>query len=63
MLKAFADAEQSPVPAVRKTSVRAESDGAIVVDERRTAGTGYREYAVAVVSTIRNERRGLERAR
>ena len=59
-MRALAEAEQRAVPLVRKTSVRADKEGEVVVEGRRTAGTGYREYAVAVVSTMRNVRRGFE---
>jgi hypothetical protein len=59
----FAEAQHSAVPVVRNTSVRAERDGEAVAAGRRTEGTGYREYAAALVRTIRNESRGLERAR
>ena len=51
------------MPEVRKTRVNAESEGDAVVAGSKRAGTGYREYAVAVVRTIRKERRGFERAR
>ena len=63
IFRAFAEAQHSDVPAVRKTRVNAESDGEAVVAGSRRAGTGYKEYAVAVVSTIRKERRGFERER
>ena len=63
MFRAFAEAQQSAVPDVRKTKVRAESDGDIVVEGSRRAGTGYREYADAVVRTIKAESRGFERDR
>lgn len=43
--------------------VKADRDGEAVDDGKRSAGTGYREYAVAVVRTIKNERRGFERER
>ena len=63
MFKAFADAQQSAVPEVRNMRVRADRDGDAVEDGRSSAGTGYREYAVAVVRTIKNDRRGFERER
>ena len=63
MLREFADAQQSAVPLVRNTRVNADKEGEIVVDGRRTVGTGYKGYAAAVVRTIRAERRGLDRAR
>jgi len=43
ILKAFADAAHRPVPVVRKSKVRVESDGVSVADGRRSSGTGYRE--------------------
>ena len=43
--------------------MRADNDGAAVVSGSRSAGTGYIAYVAAVVRTIRNERRGLDRAR
>ena len=43
--------------------VKADSDGDAVDDGKRSAGTGYREYAVVVVKTIKKERRGFERER
>lgn len=61
ILSAFADAEQSAVPVVRSASVIADNDDVAVADGRRRSGTGYREYAAAVVSTMRNESRGFER--
>ena len=63
MFRAFAEAQQRAVPEVRKMRVRADRDGDAVLDGRRSVGTGYNEYAVAVVNTIRNERRGFERER
>ena len=63
MLSAFADAEHSAVPVVRSAKVIADSEGEVVVDGKRRAGTGYKEYAAAVVSTMRNERRGFARDR
>lgn len=63
IFRAFAEAQHSAVPEVRKTRVNAESEGDAVVAGSKRAGTGYREYAVAVVRTIRKERRGFERAR
>lgn len=63
MFKALAEAEHNAVPPVRKTRVRAEREGETVVEGSSTAGTGYREYAVAVVSTIRNVSRGFDRDR
>ena len=43
--------------------VEVDRDGDAVDDGRRSAGTGYREYAVAVVRIIKKERRGFERER
>ena len=43
--------------------VRADREGDAVLDGRSSVGTGYSEYAVAVVNTIRKERRGFERER
>ena len=63
MFRAFAEAQQRAVPEVRKMRVRADKEGDAVLDGRSSVGTGYNEYAVAVVNTIRNERRGLERER
>lgn len=63
MFSAFAEAEHNAVPVVRSTKVMADRDDEVVADGRRRSGVGYREYAAAVVSTIRNERRGLERDR
>lgn len=63
MFRAFAEAQQRAVPEVRKMRVRADREGDAVLDGRRSVGTGYNEYAVAVVNTIRNERRGFERER
>lgn len=51
------------VPKVRKRRVSALRDGVSVMDGDSIAGTGYKEYADVVVSTIRNESRGFERAR
>lgn len=51
------------MPVVRKRSVSVERDGEAVVEGRRRAGTGYREYAVVVVRTIKKESRGFDRAR
>ena len=63
MFRAFAEAQQRAVPEVRKMRVRADREGDAVLDGRSSVGTGYNEYAVAVVNTIRNERRGFERER
>ena len=63
MFRAFAEAQQRAVPEVRKMRVRADREGDAVLDGRSSVGTGYKEYAVAVVNTIRNERRGFERER
>lgn len=63
MFKELADAAESAVPVVRKRSVSVERDGDAVVEGRRRAGTGYNEYAVVVVRTMRKESRGFERAR
>ncbi len=63
MFKAFAEAQQSAVPEVRKMRVKADREGDAVDDGKRSAGTGYNEYAVAVVRTIKKERRGFERER
>lgn len=63
MLSAFAEAEHNAVPVVRSTRVIADRDDEVVADGRRRSGVGYREYAAAVVSTMRKERRGLERDR
>lgn len=51
------------VPNVRKSSVRALSDGVSVMDGDSIAGTGYKEYADVVVRTIRKESRGFDSAR
>ena len=40
MFKAFAEAQQSAVPEVRKMRVKADSEGDAVVDGKRSAGTG-----------------------
>jgi len=63
IFKAFAEALQSAVPDVRNTRVNADKEGEAVVVGNRSAGTGYSEYAEAVVRTIRKERRGFESAR
>ena len=63
MFNALADAQDKAVPVVRNRSVRVERDGEAVVEGRSSAGTGYREYAVVVVSTIKTESLGFERAR
>lgn len=63
IFKAFAEALQSAVPDVRKTRVKADKEGEAVVVANRRAGTGYSEYAVAVVRMIRKERRGFESER
>ncbi len=63
MFRAFAEALQSAVPDVRKTRVNADREGEAVVVGNRRAGTGYMEYAVAVVSTMRKERRGFDNER
>jgi hypothetical protein len=63
MLKAFADAEHSAVPDVRKNSVRVERDGVAVAAGASSPGTGYREYAAVAVRTTRKERRGFDSER
>lgn len=63
IFKAFAEALQSAVPDVRKIKVIADNEGEAVVVGKRSVGTGYSEYAVAVVRTIRKERRGFESER
>lgn len=63
MLRVFAEAQHKAVPEVRKTSVNADREGETVVVEIRRAGTGYKEYADAVVKTIRAESRGFDRER
>lgn len=63
IFSALADAEESAVPVVRKSSVSVDKDGEAVVEGSRSAGTGYREYAVVVVRTMRKDSRGFERAR
>jgi len=63
MLNAFADAEHSAVPDVRKKSVRVESDGVAVAAGASNCGTGYNEYAAVAVRTTRKERRGFESER
>ena len=51
------------MPNVRKSNVRALSEGVSVMEGDSIAGTGYREYADVVVRTIRNESRGFDSAR
>ncbi|KAL9602411.1 MAG: hypothetical protein Q9219_001835 [cf. Caloplaca sp. 3 TL-2023] len=63
MFNAFADAEQRAVPEVRKTRVSVDNDGEDVVSGSKSTGTGYSEYAAAVVRTIKKERRGLDNDR
>jgi hypothetical protein len=68
MLRVLAEAEERNVPVVRYASVSVEADRVVVVEVRlavvvRMSGMGYREYAAVLVSTIRKERRGLERER
>jgi hypothetical protein len=68
MLRVLAEAEDRNVPVVRYASVSVEADRVVVVEARlavvvRMSGMGYREYAAVLVSTIRKERRGLERER
>lgn len=63
MFKVLADAEVSAVPAVKKTSVSADNDGEAVISGSSSVGTGYSEYVVAVVRTIRKESRGFESER
>lgn len=63
MLKAFADAEHSAVPDVRKSRVSVERDGVAVAAGASSPGTGYSEYAAVAVRTTRKERRGFESER
>jgi len=63
MLKAFADAEHSAVPDVRKNSVRVEREGVAVAAGASSPGTGYSEYAAVAVRTTRKERRGFDSER
>ena len=48
---------------MRKTRVNADNEGEIVVEGRRTPGTGYKGYAAAVVRTMSAESRGLDKER
>jgi hypothetical protein len=63
MLKAFADAEHSAVPDVRKRSVRVEREGVAVAAGASSCGTGYNEYAAVAVRTTRKESRGFDSER
>ena len=63
MLRAFAEAEHSAVPDVRKKRVRVERDGAAVAAGASSPGTGYKEYAAVAVRTTRKDRRGFDRER
>lgn len=63
MLRAFAEAEQSAVPDVRKKSVRVESEGVAVAAGASSPETGYKEYAAVAVRTTRKERRGFDSER
>jgi hypothetical protein len=67
IFRVLAEAEERNVPVVRYASVSVEADKVVVVEARlavvRMSGMGYREYAAVLVSTIRKERRGLERER
>lgn len=58
MLRVLADAEASPVPRDRKSNVTVLSDNGICI-----SAIGNTEYAVVVVSTIRNVSRGFDSAR
>ncbi len=66
MLRVLALAQDKNVPAVRNNSVSVELDSVVLSRDvvlDRISGTGYREYAVALVSTIKNDRRGFANAR
>ena len=63
MLKAFAEAEHSAVPDVRKNRVRVESEGVAVAAGASSPGTGYSEYAAVAVRTTRKDRRGFDSER
>ncbi len=60
MFSAFAAAQDRAVPAVRLRRVNGER---LSVADIGDAATGKREYAVVVVRTIRNVKRGLDRER
>jgi hypothetical protein len=63
MLSAFAEAEHSAVPDVRKKSVRVEREGVAVAAGANSPGTGYNEYAAVAVRTTRKDRRGFDSER
>ena len=63
MFKLFAAAEHRPVPVVRYTRVSADNEGEPVAPGSSNEGTGYREYAEAVVRTMRNVSRGFDSVR
>jgi hypothetical protein len=63
MFSVFADAHVRNVPGVRKASVRVLRDGAAVVADWSSMGTGYTLYAAVVVRTIRKLSRGFDSER
>src|SRR5687767_14148740 len=63
MCRAFAEAEQSALPVVRKKRGRVEREGGGVVAGARSPGTGYREYVAVAVRTTRKLSRGFARER
>lgn len=68
MLKALAEAQERKVPVVRKSRVKVEVERLVLVADSiavavlcRRSGVGYSEYADVVVSTIKNDSRGLDK--